>query len=159
MRRLVLVPMIGLLLGITGSQALAKAPPVVIPFQDQFDAVNPCTGQLTTVLVTGTLRIHQFYNAAGDVHHFNIMSVAELESADGFSGSEVFVNTHNAEGPFRPTEEEDRGMQVVIDNIVAHNPDTGQTVRAQFALHLTYVGGEFVVNSTSLSTKCLGAPA
>lgn len=107
----------------------------------------------------GELRVHQFYNEAGDVHHFNIVLVADLQTTDGFSGSEVLVNVHNAEGPFAPTEDEVRGMQVRIDRYLVTNPETGQVGWARFTLHLTYVGGEFVVNTDSVEIECHGSPA
>jgi hypothetical protein len=34
------------------------APPVEVPFFDMFDGVNPCTGELHTVTITGTTFLH-----------------------------------------------------------------------------------------------------
>ncbi len=158
MKHLALLLLIGSLLGLTAGAALADGPPLVIPFENQFDAVNPCTGEVTTISLSGELRIHQFYNEAGDVHHFNVTLVADMQTTDGFSGSEVLVNVHNAEGPFAPTEDEERGMQVLIDRYLVTNPETGQVAWARFTLHLTYVGGEFVVNTSDVDLECHGSP-
>src|SRR6266508_1725228 len=62
MKHLALLLLIGSLFGLTAGGALANSAPVVIPFETQFDAVNPCTGELTTLSLSGELRIHQFYN-------------------------------------------------------------------------------------------------
>jgi hypothetical protein len=159
MKRLTLLLLIGSLFGLAAGGALANSAPLVIPFEDQFDAVNPCTGELTTLSLSGELRIHEFYNEAGDVHHFNVILVADLQTTDGFSGSEVLVNVHNAEGPFAPTEDEERGMQVRIDRYLVTNPDTRQVAWARFTLHLTYVDGEFVVDIDTVEIECHGAPA
>jgi hypothetical protein len=159
MRRLAIALLIGSLFALIAGPAWAKGAPLVIPIEDQFEEINPCTGELTTVSLSGDLRIHEFYNEAGDVHHFNVTLVADLQTTDGFSGSEVFVNVHNAEGPFAPTEEEERGMLVVLDRFLATNPATGQVLWARFALHLTYVGGEFVVNTETAEIECRGSPA
>jgi hypothetical protein len=159
MKHLALLLLIGSLFALTTGGALANSAPLVIPFENQFDAVNPCTGEVTTLSLSGELRIHQFYNEAGDVHHYNIVLVADLQTTDGFSGSEVLIAVHNAEGPFAPTEEEERGMQVRIDRYLVTNPTTGQVAWARFTLHLTYVDGEFVVNTDTADLECHGSPA
>jgi hypothetical protein len=158
-KHLALLLLIGSLFGLTAGAALADGPPLVIPVEYQVDVVNPCTGELTTLSGSGEMRVHQFYNEAGDVHHFNVDLIADLETTDGFSGSEVLVNVHNAEGPFAPTGEEERGMQVRIDRYLLTNPETGQVAWARFTLHLTYVGGEFVVNTDSVEIEGHGSPA
>ena len=159
MKHLALLLLIGSLLGLTTGSAWADAPPLVSPVEAQFDVVNPCTGELTTISLSGEVRVHQFYNEAGDVHHFNVVLLADLETTDGFSGSLVRVNVHNAEGPFAPTEEEERGMQVFLDRYLLTNPETGQVAWARFTLHLTYVGGEFLVDIDTVEIECHGSPA
>jgi hypothetical protein len=159
MKHLALLLLICSLSALTAGAALANSAPLVIPFQNEFDAVNPCTGEVTTLSLSGELRIHQFYNEAGDVHHYNVILVADLQTTDGFSGSEVRVAVHNAEGPFTPTDYEERGMQVRIDRYLVTNPATGQVAWARFTLRLTYVGGEFVVSTDTAEPECHGSPA
>jgi hypothetical protein len=158
MKRLALLLMISSLFGLTAGTALADAPPQVFPYEAQFDRINPCTGEPTTLLLSGEVRVHEFYNEAGDVHHFNVILLADLQTTDGFSGSRVLVDVHNAEGPFAPTEEEERGMQVRIDRYLVTNPETGQVAWARFTLHLTYVGGAFVVEMSDADIECHGSP-
>jgi hypothetical protein len=159
MKRLALLLLIGSLFALTTGAALANAPPEVFPYEAQFDRINPCTGAPTTLTLSGEVRVHQFYNEAGDVHHFNVILLADLQTSDGFSGSRLLVDVHNAEGPFAPTEEEERGMEVRIDRYLVTSPETGQVAWARFTLHLTYVGGEFVVEIDTFEVECHGAPA
>ena len=138
--------------------ARADAPPLVIPVDTQFQDVNPCTGELDTVTLTGSLRLHQFYNESGDVHHWNLTVLTDVESAEGFFGQNVQTSVHNAEGPFAPREEEARGMEVEVQNVIARNPDTGEIVRLHFTYRLVYVSQEEnVVEATSVTLECLGS--
>lgn len=137
--------------------ARAYGPPIVMPVAVQFQDVNPCTGELDTVSLTGTVRVHEFYNEAGDVHHWNITVLTDVESSAGFTGENVQVFVHNAEGPFAPREDEARGMELEIQNVIARNPDTGQIVRLHASFRLVYVSeDENVVEATSLTLACLG---
>jgi hypothetical protein len=159
MKWLAIPTLIGSLFGITAGTVLADAAPLVSPVAFQVDVVNPCTGELTTLSGSGEVRVHEFYNVAGDVHHFNVILLAALQTTDGFSGSLVRVDVHNAAGPFAPTEEEERGMQVFLDQYLLTNPEMGQVGWARFTVHLTYVGGEFVVDIDTVEIDCHGAPA
>ena len=137
--------------------AQADGPPVVIPVDAQIQDVNPCTGELDTVTLTGSLRVHEFYNGAGDVHHWNVTVLTDVESAAGFTGENVQVFVHNAEGSFAPREEEARGMELEIQNAIARNPETGQIVRLHASFRLVYVSeDENVVEATSVTLECLG---
>ena len=80
MKQLALLLLIGSLFALTTGGALANGAPLVIPFESQFDAFNPCTGEVTTLSLSRELRTHQFHNEAGDVHHYNIILVADLQS-------------------------------------------------------------------------------
>lgn len=138
--------------------ARADAPPIVIPVDVQFQDANPCTGEMDTVSLTGILRAHEFYNEAGDVHHWNITILTDVESSAGFLGQNVQSFVHNAEGPFAPREEEARGMEVEIQNVIARNPETGQIVRLHATFRLVYVSEEEnVVEATSVWLECLGS--
>jgi hypothetical protein len=144
-------------LALGAGAARADGPPLVIPVAVQFQDVNPCTGELDTVSITGSVRIHQFYNEAGDVHHWNITVLADVETAAGFLGKNVSSSVHNADGPFAPREEESRGMEVEILNVIARNPDTGQVARLHTTFRLVYVSeDENVVEASSLTLECLG---
>lgn len=156
---LLVVAVIAVALALTLGVGTARAdgPPVVIPVAVQFQDVNPCTGELDTVSLTGVLRVHEFYNEAGDVHHTNVTALTDVESDAGFLGQNVQVFAHNAEGPFAPREEEARGMQLEIQNVIARNPDTGQIVRLHASFRLVYVSeDENLVEATSLTLECLG---
>jgi hypothetical protein len=156
---LLVVVVIALALALTLGVGAARAdgPPIVIPVAVQIQAVNPCTGELDTVSLTGVLRVHEFYNEAGDVHHTNVTALTDVESAAGFLGQNVQVFVHNADGPFAPREEEARGMQLEIQNVIARNPDTGQTVRLHVTFRLVYVSEEEnVVEAISVTLECLG---
>jgi hypothetical protein len=112
-----------------------------------------------TVSLTGEVRIHEFFNEAGDTHHWNTVAVFDAETSDGFAGKDIEVAAHNAEGPFAPTEEEEQGMQMSLVDGIVTNPTTHQVIRAQITLHLTYKNFEFIVNSETSSLECLEAPA
>jgi hypothetical protein len=137
--------------------ARADGPPLVIPVDTQFPTENPCTGEIVTVSLTGELRLHQFYNEAGDVHHWNVSAVLDGETSDGFVGKDIEESIHNAEGPFAPREEESRGMEVELQNGIARNPETGQVLRLHTTLLLVYASQEEnVVETTSVTLECLG---
>lgn len=156
MRRIGFVLAAALALALAAGPASASGPPVIIPIDDSLEDVNPCSGQVVTVLVTGTLQLHEFYNEGGDVHHTNILGQVTLVTSDGFTGSDVFVSVHNAEGPFGPREDEDRGMEVSIENIIARNPTTGQVARIHASFLLVYVSeDENVVESSTLTFECV----
>jgi len=159
MRRIAIVPIVGLLVWVLGGVAWADGPPEVLPVDVQFPIVNPCTGEEVTVSLTGEVRIHNMFNEAGDMHHFNTVAVLDAETSDGFVGKDIEAEAHNAEGPFAPTEEEEWGMELSIVNGIARNPDTNQVIRAQVTLHLTYKNFEFIVNSETFSLECRGVPA
>ena len=160
MRRVTLMLTIGMALALTGSHAAADGPVQVTPIDFEFQAENPCTGEAVTVHYTGIDRVHSFYNAAGDVHHFNVSSVVTVETSDGFFGHDSFVTVHNAEGPFGPREDEDRGMEMQNETGVARNPDTGEVIRIHFLSLLVYVSEtENVVERTALAVECLGISA
>jgi hypothetical protein len=89
--------------------ARADGPPIVIPVAVQFQDFNPCTGELDTVSLTGIVRVHEFYNEAGDGHHWNVTVLTDVETSAGFSGLKVQSFVHNADGPFAPREEETCG--------------------------------------------------
>lgn len=151
------VAVAALALAVGVGAARADGPPVVMPVAVQIQDVNPCTGQLDTASLTGIVRVHEFYNDAGDVHHWNITVLTDVESAAGFVGQNVQVFVHNADGPFAPREEEERGMELEIQNVIARNPDTGQIVRLQFTFRLVYVSqDENVVEASSFTLECLG---
>jgi hypothetical protein len=129
----------------------------VTPVAEQIETINPCTGELDTVTLTGVIRIHEFYNDAGDVHHYNVIIVTDVESAAGFIGTNVQSFVHNAEGPFADREDEERGMEMELQNVIARNPDTGQLVRLHASFRLVYVSEEEnVVEATGFSFVCLG---
>jgi hypothetical protein len=159
MRRIAIVPLIGLLVGMMGGVAQADGPPEVFPVDVQFQEVNPCTGEGVTVSLTGEVRVHEFFNEAGDMHHFNTVAVLDAETSDGFFGKDIEAQAHSAEGPFAPTEEEEWGMELSVINAILRNPETNQVIRAQITLHLTYKNFEFIVNSESFSVECRGVPA
>jgi hypothetical protein len=151
---------LGSALGLTGAPAGADGPVETFPFEFEFQDVNPCTGEVATVRFTGVERVHEFFNEAGDVHHFNVLSSATIETSDGFFGRETFVTVHNAEGLFGPREEEDRGMVIEIDNATLRNPDTGQRIRVHGASILVYVSeDENVVEKATFVVECLGPAA
>lgn len=156
-RLVVVVAVAALALALGVGAARAVAAPVVIPVAVQFQDINPCTGELDTISLTGIVRVHEFYNEAGDVHHWNITVLTDVESAAGFTGENVQVFVHNAEGPFAPREEEGRGMEMELQNVIARNPDTGRLVRLHASFRLVYVSeDENVVEATSLTLECLG---
>lgn len=159
MRRFAIVPLIGLLVGLMGSVAWGKGPTEVFPVDSQFPSVNPCTGEEVIVSLTGEVRVHEFFNEAGDMHHFNTVAVLDAETSDGFFGRDIEAQAHNAEGDFSLTEEEEWGMQLSIINAMVRNPETNQVIRAQITLHLTYKNFAFIVNTESISLECRGVPA
>jgi hypothetical protein len=139
------------------SPARADGPPIVTPVATQIQDINPCTGELDTFSLTGIVRVHEFYNEAGDVHHYNVTVLTDVESAAGFTGWNVQTFEHNAEGPFADREDEGRGMQVELQNGFARNADTGQIVRLHVSFRLVYVSDEEnVVEETSVTLTCLG---
>jgi hypothetical protein len=50
-------------------------------------------------------------------------------------------------------------MQVFLDRYLLTNPETGQVAWARFTVHLTYVGGEFLVAIDTVEVECHGSPA
>ena len=145
-------------LALNVGMARADGPPVVMPVNAQIQDFNPCTGEQDTISLTGSVRVHEFYNQAGDVHHWNITVLTDVETAAGFLGRNVQVFVHNADGPFADREEEARGMELELQNAIARNPDTGQIVRLHASFRLVYVSEEEnVVEATSISLECLGS--
>lgn len=156
MRRSVIACLMGLSLLLMGGVARADAPPQVVPVDVQIPSVNPCTGEEHTIFLTGELRIHQFYNEAGDMHHFNTIAVLDVETSDGFFGKDVEAQAHNGDGFFQPTEDEEWGMQMSILNAFARHPTTRQVIHAHFTLHLTYKNFEFIVDRETVNLECHG---
>jgi len=140
---------------LVGGPAAAKGPPDIVSFEDEVVAVNPCTGEVHTLFLSLSLRIHEFNNEAGDRHHFNIHESIDIETSDGFSGTLVGAVIDNGAGLFGS--EETTGMFAAAENAVLSNPATGQRIRFQFHDHLTLVDMELIVDNFTLVLECMAA--
>lgn len=155
MKRFLVATIVLSALLLVGGPAAAKGPPEVVSFEDQVVAVNPCTGEVHTLFLSLSLRIHEFNNEAGDRHHFNIHESIDIETSDGFSGTLVGAVIDNGARLFGS--EETTGMFAAVENAVLSNPVTGQRIRFQMNVHVVLVDMELIVDNFTLIPECLGA--
>lgn len=129
-----------IVLATSGVQAAGGAP-IVVPLFEEFDDLNPCTGEVVTYTFTGTARIKEFDD------HFILVAKGTVVTSDGFSGSFnrqfVFQGDRVAHLRFHDMEVSD---------------DTGQRIMFGVGLlHETSVAGETVVSFLHFSgLRCVG---
>jgi hypothetical protein len=59
----------------------ASGAPSEVPFFEEFQDINPCTGQVVTYTFTGSARIRE------SADHFILVAKGSVVTSDGFSGS------------------------------------------------------------------------
>ena len=92
----------------------AADPPEAFPVTDSFVDVNPCTGELHTVTVTGTFYV--FERGQGISHNFD----HTVTTSSGFAGAGIEVSI-------------DHDRIFTIRDVLT-NPDTGQKILAHLVL-------------------------
>ena len=154
MKRIVTAAVLGLtILTLVVGIAGANGPPFVITFDDAFQAINPCTGELEDVDATLTLKIHEFERQNPDRHHANVQFWFDIETSGGFSGTAVGPDIDNGAGLF--ADPESQGMFTSIFNGVLSNGD-GQRFRLHFNFHITIVDGVPTAFVDNMAEACLG---
>lgn len=139
---------------VVATPAATGGPPEIVTFEDQFDDVNPCSGEVHTLFSTVTLRVHQFDNEAADRHHANIQFFVQISTSDGFSGTVVGPDIQNGAGLFGS--EEGTGMFASMANGVLSNPQTKQRIRVHGNIHVTQVNMVAIVDNFTFVLECLG---
>ena len=131
-----------LIVSLVGSSIyVAGAAPTAVPFSEQFDDINPCTGETITLTFTGTAFIQEFDD------HSILVAAGTVVTSDGFSGTFnrqfVFLGDRVAHLRFHDMEVSD---------------ETGQRVVFGVGLvHETSVDGQPVVSFTHTSgLRCVG---
>jgi hypothetical protein len=161
MRRIVIVPTIGLLVGLLAAPASADGPPQVFPVEFEFEDVNPCTGETVTASLSGEVRVHAFEKEQGrHRHHLKVSARFDLEDTAGFVGRSVENLTHIGEGEAgRQPEEEEWG--VISHSIVgrSQHPETRQVLLFDLRVQLVWRDGTFIVDMEKASLECQGRPA
>ena len=142
---------------VVATSAAPGGPPEIVTFQDQFDDVNPCSGEAHTLFSTVTMRIHQFDNEAADRHHANIQFFIQISTSDGFSGTIVGPDIQNGAGLFGS--EGGTGMFASMGNGVLSNPETKQQIRVHGSFHVTLVNMATIVDNSTFVLECVGRPA
>lgn len=102
--------------GFAGFASPAAADPTsALPFLDEFDDVNPCTGDIHTVTVTGTLWIHEHDG------RFVINGERTITTSSGFlgRGNTSFVSNGGVE-------------KITLNDILKH--ESGDKIRARFVI-------------------------
>ena len=118
--------------------------PIEVPLLEQFDDLNPCTGQVVTFTFTGVARIQQFDD------HFVLVARGSVATSDGFSGS------FNRQFVFQG----DRVTHLRFHDMEVRHA-TGQRIRFGVGMfHETSVQGQPVVSFTHFSgARCVGKGA
>jgi len=118
--------------------------PTEVPLAEQFDDLNPCTGEVATYTFTGTARIQEFDE------HFVLVASGSVVTSDGFSGS------FNRQFVFNG----DRVVHLRFHDMEVRDA-TGQRIMFGVGLfHETSVQGQPVVSFTQFSgLRCVGKPA
>jgi hypothetical protein len=141
-----------LLVAALAAPAQAKGPPEIVEFTFEFDDVNPCTGEVHTIVVDTIDRVHAFDNDANRVH-VNALGFFHVTTSDGFSGTVMGPAAFNA----TLDEEDVTGVFTEVFTGVLHNPDTGQRFRFHQLLHVTVVDGVVIVDDFTVVSQCLGS--
>ncbi len=131
--------------------------PVVFTDPVAFTAFNPCTGGADDFSGTVTVRVHFFEPDTDPVrHHFNAHVLFDLESAAGFSGSQVQQEVDNGTPEdFAPDEE---FSFTAVFNVDMSN-DTHQRLKVHLNFHITIRNGVVVrAEIFKLSFNCVGKP-
>ena len=131
--------------------------PVVFTESVSFTAFNPCTGGADDFSGTTTVRVHFFELGTDPVrHHINVHERLDLESAAGFSGSQVQEVVDNGT-PEEGAPDEEFSFAVVFN--VDMSNDTHQRLKVHLNLH-TIIRNGVVVRAEvfKLSFKCVGKP-
>lgn len=107
---------------------LAQAP-VEVPLFEQFQDVNPCTGQIVTYTFTGTARIR---DTGG---RFLLVASGTVSTSDGFTGRfnrQFIINDHVSHFRFHDSEASDATGQRIIFGVGLSHQTTanGRTVVA-----------------------------
>jgi hypothetical protein len=116
----------------------AASAPTVVPIFVEFDDVNPCSGLVHTVTITGTARIVE-HDGRTVVH-----SQVTVTTSSGFEGrgTETDVNNGN--------------IQTLTLNHMLTN-GSGDRIRAHFVLILDVSTTPPTVRATTGSVTCVGA--
>jgi hypothetical protein len=105
------------------SRAVAASAPTTVPFEFVFDDLNPCSGEIHTVTITGTERFHQ--------HQHNTVAHGErtITTSSGFEGR----GTHT-------TVVTGTMSKQVLNDILTH--PSGARIRAHLVLIFDLPSGE-----------------
>jgi hypothetical protein len=123
--------------------AADAAPPVETPLFEQFQDVNPCTGELITLTFTGVAVIHE----VGD--RFHLRGSGEVVTSDGYTGT--FNRTFFFKGDQVATL---RFHDMEVNSV------TGQRVVVSVIVHMTIVDGVVRSDVTHFSgPRCVGRPS
>ncbi|MGQ0796906.1 MAG: hypothetical protein ACT4OI_03445 [Methanobacteriota archaeon] len=80
-KAIVVLALAGLVIALTGmGSALAEAP-ITVPLFEEFEDLNPCSGEVIILTFTGTARISEFDG------HFILVARGSVVTSDGFSGT------------------------------------------------------------------------
>jgi hypothetical protein len=113
------------------SAPLKASAPIALPFFGQFDDVNPCTGDMHTITVTGTARLHD--------HDGRLVVHVErtISTSTGFEGHGAQTVVNNGE-VFRIALNDvlvdPAGNRIRAHANVLIEPDTGMTLVARGAV-------------------------
>jgi hypothetical protein len=123
--------------------AADAAPPVETPLFEQFQDINPCTGELITLTFTGVAVIHE----VGDMFH--LRGYGQVITSDGYSGT--FNRTFFFKGDQVATL---RFHDMEVNSV------TGQRVVVSVIVHMTIVDGIVRSDLTHFSgPRCVGRPS
>lgn len=135
LRMLAFPPMLFALALVASGSSLQASAPVPLPFFDQFDDVNPCSGDIQTVTVTGTAYLHP--------HDGRLVVHVEraISTSAGFEGrgTQTFVDNGQI-------------IRVALNDMLVH-PD-GSRIHAHGNLLIDTATGEALVSRGRL--VCLG---
>lgn len=127
----------------------------VMPFDYEFTAFNPCTGQDTTVHFIGAMyiqavpSIEAFYTE--EWTHLTLKWVGGFETQDGYSTRPGHFATQAANAG------EDHIAVTETDNIM-FNGDDGGKYKVSTRLHVTIAGGELRTFTDTFDSACIRYP-
>jgi hypothetical protein len=129
--------------GSLASTAAQAAAPIETPLFEQFQDINPCTGELITLTFTGVAVIHEI----GDLFH--LRGYGDVVTSDGYFGA--FNRTFVFKGDQVATL---RFHDMEVNNV------TGQRVVVTVIVHMTVVDGQVTSDVTHFSgPRCVGRPS